>query len=129
MKLQNRIINYLVMFVIYYFTTFLLMSLDEHLEIHKVFIILVCGFTLINIFHSFLILKWTTLFNTLCSIIIAWLSLFLALKLADLHLFSKYDDYDVLTAIISNAVFSIMFWEIAYQTKVKMISNKKNKKL
>lgn len=123
MKVQNRVIYYLVMLIIYWFATSLLISLDSTLHINNVFITLGFGFTLINIIHSFFILKWTILLNVLFSIVIALLSLFLALKFGDLHIFSKYDAYNILTAIISNALFSIVLWEIVFQVKTKMNIN------
>jgi len=69
--------------------------------------------------YAFLILKWKPLLNILCAVIIGSLSLFLALKFGDLHLFSNYDPYDIKTAIIANAIFSILSWEIVYQVKIR----------
>jgi hypothetical protein len=112
------------MLIIYWFSTSLLISIDGILKINKVFITLGFGFSIINILYSFLITKWNTTFNILLSIFIAIVSLFLALKFGDLHIFSKYDPYDILTSIISNAIFSIIFWEIAYQLKIN--HNRKN---
>lgn len=93
------------------------MTIDGALNTNNLLITLGCGFTLINIAYSFLILKWTAVFNILYAVIIACISLVLALKFGDLHLFSNYDPYDIETSVIANAVFSVIFWEIAYQTK------------
>jgi len=38
-------------------------------------------------------------------------------QFANLHLLAKYDPYLVKTAIFTNAVLSILFWEIVYQVK------------
>jgi hypothetical protein len=118
MKPQIRILIYSLLFFTYSISTSLLLSLGEKLEDHR-FITLGCGFLLINILFSFFILKWTPLLNIICSIVIAALSLFLALKFGDLHLFSKYDPYGIKTALMVNAIFSIIFWEIVYQIKTK----------
>jgi hypothetical protein len=126
MKSQNRIISYLIMLIIYWFSTSFLILLDEMLNIDKVFIILGFGFTLINIAYSFLILKWTNLLNIFCSILIASLSLFLALKIGHLELFPSFDPYGILTSIITNALLSIIFWETTYQIKTKMNTNQKD---
>ena len=126
MKSQNRIISYLIMLVIYWFSTSFLISLDATLKIDKVFITLGFGFALINIAYSFLILKWTNLLNIFCSILIASLSLFLALKIGDLELFPSFDPYGILTSIITNALLSIIFWETTYQIKTKINTNKKD---
>lgn len=93
------------------------MTIDRALNTNNLLITLGCGFTLINIAYSFLILKWTAVFNILYAVIIACISLVLSLKFGDLHLFSNYDPYDIETSVIANAVFSVIFWEIAYQTK------------
>ncbi|MBF4466178.1 hypothetical protein [Flavobacterium sp. LC2016-12] len=126
MKSENRIISYLIMLVIYWFSTSFLISLDEILKIDKVFITLGFGFALINIAYSFLILKWTTLLNIFCSILIASLSLFLALEIGNLGLFPSFDPYGILTSIITNALLSIIFWETTYQIKTKINTNKKD---
>ncbi len=122
MKLKNRSISYLLLFIIYWFSTSLLISLDEILKINKVFITLPLGFVLINIIYSFFLLKWSFLLNLFCSIIVGFLSFFLALKFGNLDIFLKYDSYNILTSIISNALFSIIFWEILYQLKLSINS-------
>lgn len=119
MKPQIRILIYSLLFFTYSFSTSLLLTLGEKLKDHR-FITLGCGFFLINIIFSFFILKWTPLLNIASSIIIAVLALFLALKFGDLHLFSQYDAYGVRTALMANALFSILLWEAAYQIKLKM---------
>ncbi|MBP4143246.1 hypothetical protein J3S90_15705 [Flavobacterium sp. P4023] len=126
MKTEIRIVSYLIMLVIYWFSTSFLISLDEILKIDKVFITLGFGFALINIAYSFLILKWTNLLNIFCSILIASLSLFLALKIGNLELFPGFDPYGILTSIITNALLSIIFWETTYQIKTKMNLNQKD---
>ncbi len=118
MKPQIRILLYSLLFFTYSFSTSFFLALGEKLKDHR-FITLGCGFLLINLIFSFLILKWPPIINISCSIIIAALALYLALKLGDLHLFTKYDAYGIKTALIANAVFSILFWEIAYQIKIR----------
>jgi len=118
MTVQTRILIYSILFSVYLFSTEFLLSLGEKFEGHS-FIVLGCGFAVINLVYSFLVLKWTPLLNIACSILIASIALFLAMKFGDLHLFSKYDPYAIKTCIIANAVFSILFWEIVYQVKIK----------
>ncbi|MCP2027328.1 hypothetical protein L1276_002485 [Flavobacterium sp. HSC-32F16] len=119
MKLYIRVLIYCVMVIIYFFSTVALIKLDQILKLKELFITLGFGFTLINIAYSFLILKWKPELNIIFSIVIASLCLFLALKFANLNLFSSYDAYNIMTAILSNAVFSIIFWEILYQVKTR----------
>ena len=116
MKLQIRFLIYSILFLTYSFSTSFLLLLGEKLKDHR-FITLGCGFFVINIIFSLFVLKWTPLLGIVCSVVIAALALFLALKFGDLHLFSQYDAYGVKTALMANAVFSVLFWEIAYQIK------------
>lgn len=118
MKPQLRILIYSILFFTYSFSTSFLLLLGEKLQDHR-FITLGCGFLVINLVFSFLVFKWTYLLNIICSIVIAVLSLFLALRFGDLHLFSQYDAYGIKTALMANAIFSILFWEIAYQIKIR----------
>ena len=78
-----------------------------------------CGFAVLNILYTFFALKWTPLLNIILSIAIAAISLFLAVQFANLHLLVNYDPYLVKTAIFTNAILSILFWEIVYQVKNK----------
>lgn len=95
------------------------MYIDSELQINELLITVPCGFVIINIFYTFLALKLKPLLNILSAVIIPFLSLFLALKFSDLHIFSHYDAYDIGTAIIANAIFPIIFWEIIYQIKIR----------
>lgn len=81
------------------------------------------GFAVLNIPYSFMSLRWGIWQNILISIIISFISLFLALKIGDLRLFPN-DDYGILTSIISNAVLAVFFWEVAYQAKISTVKNK-----
>ena len=118
MKPQIRILIYSILFFLYLSSTPLLLTLGEKLKTDP-FITLGCGFALLNLVYAFLALKWTVLLNIICAIAIAALALFLALKFTNLHLFLNYDPYQVKTAILANAVFSIVFWEIVYQFKIR----------
>ncbi|MCV9933359.1 hypothetical protein OIU80_13795 [Flavobacterium sp. LS1R47] len=116
MKLQIRILAYSILFFTYSFSTSYLLALGEKLKDHR-FITLGCGFLLINLIFSFLVLKWKPLLNIVYSAIIAFLALYVALKFGDLHLFPKYDAHGIKTALMANAVLSILFWEAAYQIR------------
>ncbi|WP_264523166.1 hypothetical protein [Flavobacterium sp. N502536] len=118
MKIQIRILLYAILFFLYLTSTSLLLSLGERLKTDP-YITLGCGFAVLNIIYSFLGLKWKPVLNVVCSIVIAALSLYLAVQFANLHLLSKYDPYLVKTAIFTNAILSILFWEIVYQVKIR----------
>ena len=119
MKPQIRILIYSILFFLYLSSTPLLLTAGEKLKTDP-FVTLGCGFALLNIVYAFFALKWTVLLNIICSIAIATFALFLALKFTNLHLFLNYDPYQVKTAILANAVFSIIFWEIVYQLKIRI---------
>lgn len=116
MKLQVRILIYSILFFLYLSTTSLLLSLGEVLKTDP-YITLGCGFAVLNLIYTFLALKWTPLLNVISAVVIAALSLYLAVQFANLHLLANYDPYLVKTAIFTNAILSILFWEIVYQVK------------
>ncbi|CAD0009656.1 hypothetical protein [Flavobacterium chungangense] len=118
MKAHIRILIYSVLFLLYLISTSLLLLLSEKLGV-TAYITLGCGFTALNIVYSFIVLKWIPLLNVACSIVIALLSLFLALRFGELELFPNNDPYGIITSIIANAVFSIVFWEAVFQLKKK----------
>ena len=116
MKLQIRILLYSILFFLYLTSTHFFLSLGEILKTDP-YITMGCGFAVLNSIYAFLGLKWKPILNIICSIAIAALALFLAVQFANLHLLSNYDPYLVKTAIFTNALLSIIFWEIVYQVK------------
>ncbi|OIV41240.1 hypothetical protein [Flavobacterium johnsoniae] len=118
MKPQIRILLYSILFFLYLTSTSFFLSLGEILKTDP-YITLGCGFAGLNLIYAFLGLKWKPLLNIISAIAIAALALFLALKFTNLHFFIDYDPYQVKTAIFANAVFSIIFWEIVYQVKLR----------
>jgi len=119
MKPQIRILIYSILFFLYLTTTHFLLSLGEILKTDP-YVTLGCGFGVLNLIYAFLGLKWKPLLNIICAAAIAALALFLALQFTNLHLLIDYDPYQVKTAIFANAVFSIIFWEIVYQIKIRI---------
>lgn len=126
MKPQIRILIYSILFFLYLSTTSLLLTVGESLKTDP-YITLGFGFAVLNLIYTFFALKWTTLLNIICSCVIAALALFLAVQFANLHLLAKYDPYLVKTAIFTNAILSILFWEIVYQVKRQLTKNNINK--
>ena len=118
MKPQVRILFYSILFFLYLTLTQYILSLGSILKTDP-YITLGCGFAVLNLIYAFLGLKWKPVLNIICAIGIAALSIFLALKFTNLHLFIDYDPYQVKTAIFANALFSIIFWEIVYQIKIR----------
>jgi hypothetical protein len=118
MKPQIRILLYSILFFLYLTATSPLLLLGEKLKTDP-YLTLGCGFAVLNLIYAFLALKWNPILNILFAVGIAVLALFLALKFTNLHLLLNYDPYQVKTAIFANAVFSIIFWEIVYQVKIR----------
>ncbi|MDP5201047.1 hypothetical protein [Flavobacterium sp. DG2-3] len=118
MKPQVRILFYSILFFLYLTLTQFILSLGAVIKTDP-YITLGCGFAVLNLIYAFFGLKWKPLLNIICAVGIAALSLFLALQFTNLHLVIDYDPYQVKTAIFANAVFSIIFWEILYQIKVR----------
>jgi len=118
MKPQIRILLYSILFFLYLVSTHFLLALNEKLK-GDAFITLGIGFGVLNLIYAFTALKWKPLLNIICAVAIAALSMFLALQFTNLHLLINYDPYQVKTAIFANAIFSIIFWEIVYQFKIR----------
>lgn len=125
MKVHIRILIYSVLFVLYLIVMGFFLSIQSKLKT-DLYMTLSCGFTLFNTIYAFLVLKWKPLLNIVFSVAIAFLALFLALKTSDLNLFSVNDPYGIKTAIMTNAVVSIVFWEILYQVKIRKRFVQKN---
>jgi len=121
MKVHIRILIYSVLFVLYLIVMGFFLSIQSKLKT-DLYMTLSCGFTLFNTIYAFLVIKWKPLLNILFSFAIA----FLALKTSDLNLFSVNDPYGIKTAIMTNAVVSIVFWEILYQVKIRKRFVQKN---
>lgn len=118
MKPQVRILLYSILFFLYLTSTHFILSLGETLKTEP-YRTLGCGFAVLNLVYAFFGLKWKPLLNVICAVGIAALALFLALQFTNLHLVIDYDPYQVKTAIFANAIFSIIFWEIVYQIKIR----------
>ncbi|MHC0440973.1 hypothetical protein [Flavobacterium sp. 3-210] len=119
MKPQIRILSYSILFFLYLISTPIILKIGEKLKTDP-FVTLGFGYAVFNIIYAFIALKWKPLLNVIYAIAIASLALFLALKFTNLHLLFEYDPYQVKTAILANAVFAIIFWEIVYQVKIRM---------
>lgn len=117
MKLKARVLIYLTMLIVYFFAAYFLFELSDRLN-SDFFITVSLGYVFLNIIYSCFVLKWTLLLNSICSVLIAFLSVFLAIKTGAMLLFTTFTE-NVQTAIFANALFSIILWEIVYQIKIR----------
>ncbi|MFD1603037.1 hypothetical protein ACFSJW_06945 [Flavobacterium artemisiae] len=117
MTLKARIFIYLTMLVVYFFVASFLFELSDRLN-SDFYITVSFGYVFLNIIYSCFVLKWTLLLNSICSFLIAFLSVFLAIKAGSMLLFTTFSE-NVQTAIFTNALCSIILWEIVYQIKIR----------
>ncbi|MEN2413063.1 hypothetical protein [Flavobacterium mesophilum] len=119
MKPQVRILSYSILFFLYLISTPIILKIGEKLKTDP-FVTLGFGYAVFNIIYAFVALKWRLMLNILFAIAISTLALFLALQFTNLHLLIEYDPYQVKTAILANAVFAVIFWELVYQVKTRL---------
>jgi len=119
MKPQVRILSYSILFFLYLISTPIILKIGEKLKTDP-FVTLGFGYAVFNIIYAFVALKWRLMLNILFAIAISTLALFLALQFTNLHLLIEYDPYQVKTAILANAVFAVIFWELVYQVKMRL---------
>ena len=116
MKLKYRLLSYVILFVIYIFTALPLAGLNSIWKVNNINATVASGFFIINALYAFIVLKLKFYFNIVVAAIISTLSLYVAFEISEMDLFSR-DPYGIATAIISNALLSIIFWEIAFSVK------------
>ncbi|MGH2666455.1 hypothetical protein [Flavobacterium sp.] len=119
MKIKFRILNYIVLIVLYLLCTELFIKLDEALHVDSVLLTLGAGFFLLNTLNAFITLKLKPILNITIALFIASLSLYSAVQIGAAEFFPNADPYGILTAILSNIILSILFWEIAHQLKTR----------
>ena len=125
MKLLNRIFLYVILILGYCFSTFIYFKIGSHLPFKEIFWNAFLIFSIMNIVIAFLFLKINPITNILIGILIGYLSLFLGFKFSDFY-YPSSDPYGIYTAIITNIIFSIINWEIAYLIKNKLFAATKN---
>jgi hypothetical protein len=118
MKTESRILIYCVLILGYCISTVFYFKISTILPFKEIFWNALIIFSGMNIIVSFLYLKINPFVNILIAILIAYLSLLAAFKFSEFNIFSS-DAYGINTTIISNIIFSIILWEIAYRGKQK----------
>lgn len=122
MKTKNRLLIYCILILGYLNCTVFYFKISSILPFKDIFWDAFLIFCVMNFIVSFLYLKINILVNILVVFLIAYLSLITAFKFSEFNIFSS-DAYGIKTTIISNIIFSITLWEIAYRIKQKTLRN------
>jgi|GEM_PF-509535 len=121
MKPLYRLLLSVVFAIGYVLATMFYLWIKPLMHFNSIFWSAALVFTIVNLFISFFYLKASAAFNIIASCLIAYLALSAAFRLSDLRLFPS-DAYGILTTIISNIVFSIVLWEVAFRIKRRFTS-------
>lgn len=122
---MKKLITYLILFILYCLLAFPVAAIDDILNTNNFYLVTSLGFGVLNSIIAFIILKWKSSFNIITGLTIAFIALALAYLLMELRWNPDWDDYGMITAICTNAISSIILWEIAFWIKKKYISSNK----
>ena len=122
--MKYRIIIYIIFFIIYCALAFPIASVQDIFKIGSTELILFLGFGILNILFAFYFLKWNKTLNIIISFLISFVALSAVHLVSKLHLEPDWDAYGIYTAIITNALTSILLWEVTFQIKRKLTIQK-----
>lgn len=120
---MKKAITYVMLFIMYCLLAFPIAGIDSMLGLHNFYITTGLGFGVLNSVIAFIILKWKSSFNIITGFVIAFIALSAAYLLLELHWIPNWDSIGMATAIVGNAVTSIILWETAVIIKKKSISS------
>lgn len=113
MNIKRRLLFYIIFFILYAFLSWP-MTIFQSIFVN-LYVSLIVGFGILNSIFAFLFLKWNTILNILAAFTIAGIGVFAIFLSFKLKLAPNSDAYGIGTAILSNAIVSIILWEITYQ--------------
>lgn len=114
---MKKVIIYIILLVLYCLVAFPIAAIDDILKTDNFYLITGLGFGVLNSMIAFIILKWKNSFNIIISFLIAFIALAIADLLMEMQWHPDWDDYGITTAICTNAISSIILWEIVFQIK------------
>ncbi|SFN07503.1 hypothetical protein SAMN05421594_0827 [Chryseobacterium oleae] len=117
--MKKRLLAYILLFIVYCFLAVPIATLDDILNTHQFELVTGLGFGILNFLFSFIVLKWKIIFSVISGLFIAFLALAMANLTWLLKIAPEWDDYGIMTAILTNAASSIVFWEIIFWSKSK----------
>lgn len=118
---MRKLITYLILFILYCLLAFPIAAIDDVLNTHSFYLVTSLGFGILNSIIAFIILKWKSSLNIISGFIIAFIALAAAYLLMELRWNPDWDDYGMMTAICTNAISSVILWEIALQIKKRSL--------
>lgn len=116
----KRLIIYTVMFVVYLYTA--VPASEDYFGIRNLYISAPLIFCVPNMVFAFFFLKLKFILNITAAVVVAFVAIYISFKIGDTRLFEYYDAYNIKTIIFSNALVSILLWEILYQYKNSIIA-------
>ena len=117
--MKKRLLAYIVLFIVYCFLAVPIAALDDILNTDQFELVTGLGFGILNSLFAFIVLKWKIIFSVISGLSVAFLSLAMANLTWLLKIAPEWDDYGIMTAILTNATSSIVFWEIIFWSKIK----------
>ena len=120
---MRKLITDLILFILYCLLAFPIAAIDDALNTNSFYLVTSLGFGVLNSIIAFIILKWKSCFNIITGFIIAFIALAAAYLLMELRWNPDWDDYGMMTAICTNAISSVILWEIALQIKKRYLSS------
>lgn len=120
---MRKLITDLILFILYCLLAFPIAAIDDALNTNNFYLVTSLGFGVLNSIIAFIILKWKSSFNIITGFIIAFIALAAAYLLMELRWNPDWDDYGMMTAICTNAISSVILWEIALQIKKRYLSS------
>ena len=118
--MKYRIFIYIIFFVIYCALAFPIASIQDIFKVGSTELMLFLGFGILNVLFAFYFLKWNKTLNIILSFLISFVALSVVHLVSKFHLEPDWDAYGIYTAIITNALTSILFWEVTFQIKKKL---------
>lgn len=118
---MRKLITCLVLFILYCLLAFPIAAIDDVLNTNSFYLVTSLGFGVLDSIISFIILKCKSIFNIITGFVIAFIALSAAHLLMELRWNPDWDDYGMMTAICTNAISSVILWEIALQIKKRYL--------
>lgn len=120
---MRKLITILILFMLYCLLAFPIAAIDDLLNTNSFYLVTILGFGALDSIIAFIILKWKSSLNIITGFVIAFIALAAAYLFMELRWNPDWDDYGMMTAICTNAISSIILWEIALWLKKYVSSN------
>jgi hypothetical protein len=113
MKIKHRIIYYLIFFILYCALAFPIASITDFNKNLNLETTLIVGFGILNSIFAYKFLSANIIFKIIISFLISTIAIFVVGYASKMNIAPASDSYGIQTAILTNAISSIILWEIA----------------